>query len=283
MNIDVQYKELINKIITTGKWKENRTGIPTMTIPAAVITHDMSEGFPLITTKKVYYHAVKVELEGFIKGITDKTWYQSRKCRIWNEWCNPELVKDLKGDEKKLAQLNETDLGPIYGSQWRNFNGENKAGSDQLTEILNLLKTDPNSRRMVCSAWNPNQLHMQALPPCHVLWEVCVIGDTLNFTWYQRSTDVALGLPFDLASYATLMHLLCRWSGFKPGILTGFLNDVHLYENTIEGVKQQIDRTPFELPQIETVGSLDPREWTHDMTTILNYNSHEAIKMTVAV
>ncbi len=136
---------------------------------------------------------------------------------------------------------------------------------------------------MVCSAWNPVQASKQALPPCHVLWEVCVIGDVLNLSWYQRSTDVALGLPFDLASYATLMHLLCRWSGLKPGVLTGFLNDVHLYKNTIEGVQEQISRTPFDLPQIETTGTVDPREWTHDMTTIVNYKSHEAIKMNVAV
>jgi thymidylate synthase len=255
--LDEKYLELANEILETGTEKENRTGINTISITGTMIKHDMADGFPLLTTKRVFYKAMAVELEGFIKGITSKDWYKSKGCNIWNEWCNPAVIpSNLKGQDRKDFMLNENDLGKVYGSQWRNFDGQ---GYDQVKNVLNTLQSNPNDRRMIVSAWNPNVLDEQALPPCHVLWHVIVRDGKLDLIWYQRSVDVFLGLPFNIASYGLLLSLLAKETGFEPGTLTGFLGDTHLYVNHKDQIKLQTERLSGQkpLPRIEIAENID--------------------------
>lgn len=297
-NIDVQYLDLVQKILTEGVRKENRTGVDTLAIAGACIEHDMSEGFPLLTTKKVYFKGVKVELEGFIKGIRSKQWFKDRGCNIWNEWCNPAKVTYGNDAESKAKMAAEDDLGLIYGVQWRDFRDPDNGrlvvddkgravcapGYDQLAKIVKTLKTNPNDRRMICSAWNPLALDQMALPPCHLLWQVTVIDGKLNLAWYQRSVDVPLGLPFNIASYGLLLHLLARQAGLAEGRLIGFLMDTHIYVNQIDGLKEQITRKPYPLPKIETVrGNMDITQWQHDHTSLIDYVSHAPVKFEIAV
>jgi thymidylate synthase len=309
-NIDVQYLDLVQKILNEGVRKENRTGIDTLAIAGACIEHDMSEGFPLLTTKKMAFKSVKVELEGFIKGIRSKKWFQDRGCTIWDEWCNPAVVPYGNDADSKARMKAEDDLGLIYGVQWRDFKTpdalktsirerrtmDGKAieqfsmlepcrGVDQLAKIVDTLKTNPNDRRMVCSAWNPQALGQMALPPCHLLWQVTVIDGKLNLAWYQRSVDVPLGLPFNIASYGLLLHLLAKEAGLKEGRLIGFLMDTHIYVNQIDALKDQIGRTPMKLPNLLTVYPTGTGifEWEHTNTMLQDYISHPSIKFDIAV
>ena len=264
------YLDIVQNVLDNGAWKETRTGLPALTTFGEVFRHDMSEGFPLLTTKKMAVKTMWVELEGFIKGITSKKWYQDRGCKIWNEWSNP-------------TNSDDNDLGPIYGFQWRRFNqayDENDEGCvtkyDQLQKIITQLRNDPSDRRMVCSSWNPVQIHKMALPPCHVLWNVVAIKDKLNLLWHQRSCDLMLGIPFNIASYATLLTLLANEAGLKPGILQGTLADCHIYENQLEGAKEQLLRTPKKLPTVK-MGHTFIHEWSSEDMSLIDYNPHPKI------
>lgn len=277
-----QYHDIVKHVLDNGIYKGNRTGIGTIASPNIHFSHNMSKGFPLLTTKKIAWKTMAVELEGFIHGITDKRWYQDRGCRIWDEWHNPK-------------SNNDNDLGPIYGHNWRSF--DKKYGDSWLIKILRLflnsfdqfdyivqtLKTNPNDRRMVCSAWNPNQLHLMALPPCHFAWVVTHIDGVLNLHWTQRSCDLFLGVPFNIASYALLLELLCKESNMKPGNLSGMLCDCHIYENHIEQCKEQISRESRELPTLEFIQWNGIYNWTHKDIKFHNYNPHPPIKAPVAI
>lgn len=301
-----QYLDMLNNVLENGVPKQpvrfNSDGVPipvsngTIGTFAEIFRHDMSKGFPLLTTKKMAWKPIRVELEGFIKGITDKKWYQDRGCRIWDEWHNP--------------KSNDTnDLGPIYGYQWRKFcehfgdwsiwevgepnaGGEYQmatnrngisSGADQLKLIVNNLRTNPYDRRMVCSAWNPNQIDMMALPPCHFSWNVVVYGNKLNLIWHQRSCDLFLGVPFNIASYALLLLLLAKEGGLEPGELVGTLNDCHLYENQIEQAKLQLTRVPSVLPAVSLNPDKNIFDWTYEDVIIENYVASPSIKSDVTV
>jgi len=242
-----------------------------------IFKHNMCGSFPLLTTKTMAYKSMWVELEGFIKGITSKRWYQERNCNIWNEWSNPQ-------------NENENDLGPIYGYQWRRFNeayDENDNGSlngyDQLKYIVETLKSDPESRRMVCSAWNPIQIDSMALPPCHVLWNVVVIGNKINLLWHQRSCDLMLGVPFNIASYATLLLLLAQEADLSPGVLQGTFADCHIYEDHIEGAEEQLSRSPKPLPTVSLGEYNSIYEWNSEGAGVFNYEPHSKIYFPIAV
>lgn len=336
-----QYLDIVKHVLENGKekspvrrnsdgdWEPVDGGVKTLACPNVLFSHDMKEGFPLLTTKKMAVKAICVELEGFIKGITDKKWYQERGCKIWNEWCNPKAkavgdipvskwpssmwinwnIQDepnadeiiLNERKRKMKEIN--DLGPIYGYQWRTFDQRytkysgvdpeiesypieqhdsyNKQ-SDQLANIVQALQENPMDRRMVCSAWNPNQIHMMALPPCHWGWNVTVIGDELNLFWVQRSCDLMLGVPFNIASYGLLLCLLAKVGGFKTGNLSGMLVDCHIYENQIEAAKEQIKRDPQPLPRIGINRYMDNRDfdifnWSHEDVVFLDYNPLDKI------
>ncbi len=290
---DSSYLGILRRIISEGEWKQNRTGVRTLAIAGAMFEHDMRNGFPLLTTKKMPFKIISSELEFFIKGLTDKRWLQERNNHIWDEWATPSIAPYGHDNEAKKRMFEERDLGPVYGFQWRHFNGEYSGytashdgkGVDQLSEIVKKLKDDPNDRRMIVSAWNPQQLKIMALPPCHYGFQVTVIGKRLNLMWNQRSVDTMLGLPFNIASYALLLHLLAKESGFEEGRLIGFLGDVHIYENHMNGANEQLSRDPnkYTPPEAATPNFNSIFEWKYTDTVLDNYQSYPAIKLDIAV
>lgn len=303
-----------------GKTVEVTNG--TIGLPAQTFIHDMRTGFPALTTRKIAFKSTMIELEGFIQGITDKNWYQERGCKFWDGWANRLTVekkmlkwqnahaskfnngKDMVVASTKVHnQLVEKDLGPIYGYQWRKFgqvydcgqtfdelcvaNDGISTGYDQFKSIVDSLKKNPYDRRMVCSAWNPNQMDMMALPPCHFAWNVVVYGDTISLIWHQRSCDLMCGVSHNIASYAALLCLLGKVSGLTPWMLKGDLNDCHIYENQIDNAKEQLEREPRTLPQLEITqpydGEFDIFKWTYQDIKLLNYDPHPALKFEVTI
>jgi len=285
------YLDIVQKILNTGFRKTNRTGIDALAIAGAMFEHDMAEGFPLLTTKKVPFRLIGSELEFFIRGITDKEWLREQNNHVWDEWCSPDAVPYGNDEQTKAKMMAERELGPIYGWQWRNFGARYTAYNlppegqslDQLSQAVQTLKTDPNNRRMLVSAWNPLDLSHMALPPCHYAFQVTVINGKLNLLWNQRSVDVALGLPFNIASYGCLLHLLAKETGLSEGKLIGFLGDTHIYVNHVDAIHRQIARIPRALPQIKTPNFTSIFDWHYGDTIIENYDPHPAIKFEIAV
>jgi thymidylate synthase len=281
MNIESQYLDTIYRIVHQGKLKPNRTGTPAFSIPPVALQHDMSNGFPLLTTKKVALRLIAVETEMYLKGNTSKKWLQERNCHIWDQWCNPKKVPYGNDVATQKKMLEEDDLGPIYGAQWRNFNG---SGIDQLKNVIEGLKKDPYNRRLVVSTWNPQQIDQMALPPCHVAFHVnCVEEGKLNLTWWQRSCDMMLGVPFNIASYALILTLLAKEVKMEPSILTGFLCDVHIYQNHIDGAKVQVDRTPKKCPKLEITDFTSIFNWKCTDYKLSDYDPDPEIKLPIAV
>jgi thymidylate synthase len=223
--------------------------------------------------------------------MTDKDWLKEQNNHIWDEWCSPDRVPYANDEKTKALMMSERELGPIYGWQWRNFGAKyvahNKAaegkGIDQLRSVVDTLKTDSDNRRMIVSAWNPADLSRMALPPCHYAFQVTVINGKLNLLWNQRSVDVALGLPFNIASYALLLHLLAKECNLGEGRLIGFLGDVHIYLNHINGISLQCIRSPKPLPNIKTPNFTSVFNWHYGDTVVENYDPHPAIKFEIAV
>ncbi len=287
------YLNIVKNVLENGTEKPDRTGIGTIAIAGALFQHDMAKGFPLLTTKKMPFKIIATELEFFIKGITDKKWLKERKCHIWDEWANPKKAPYGHDEKSKARMAEERDLGPIYGFQWRHFNAPYKSwdtdytgqGIDQLAQLIETIKTDPENRRMIVSAWNPQQMNQMALPPCHWACQVTVIGGKLNLMWNQRSVDTMLGLPFNIASYAIFLHLLAKETGLKEGILNGFLGDVHIYKNHIEAAKEQLTRDPnmYKLPSIETNTFTSIFDWQATDTICIGYESYPKIYFKIAI
>lgn len=284
------YLDIVKKVMTEGVKKDDRTGTGTTAIAGAIFEHDMEKGFPLLTTKSVPLRLVASELEFFIKGITQKIWLQERNNHIWDEWCSPEKVAYSHDEETKKKMMEENELGPIYGFQWRHFGGKYKSfdqepedGVDQLQRVVDMLKKNPTDRRMIVSAWNPVDLKRMALPPCHYCFQVTVLNGRLNLLWNQRSVDVALGLPFNIASYALLLHLLAKEAGLKEGKLVGFLADTHIYSNHFDGLNEQLKREPYKLPKIETENFNSIFDWEYTDTKVIGYEHHPRIAFEVAV
>ncbi|MFA6410400.1 MAG: thymidylate synthase [Candidatus Buchananbacteria bacterium] len=287
------YLDIVKKIIEQGQKATNRTGIDTLVVPGNIFQHDMKNGFPALTTKKVPYRLVATELEFFIKGITDKKWLQDRNNHIWDEWCTPLKIPYANDEETKKRMLAERDLGTIYGWEWRHFGAKYQSydtdytgqGVDQLKKLVADLKKTPDSRRMLVLAWNPLDIDKAVPPYCHYGFQVTVINNKLNLFWNQRSVDVALGLPFNIASYATLLHLLAKETGYQEGILTGFLADTHIYVNHLEGLKEQLSRDPnkYLLPTVKTEKFTSIFDWQATDTELINYQSYPTIKFEIAV
>lgn len=285
------YLDIVRHILENGVRKQNRTGIDTLSVSGVMFEHDMATGFPLLTTKKMPFKVIRVELEGFIKGITDKQWYKDRRCNIWNEWCNPKKVAYGHDEETKRRMAEERDLGPIYGFQWRHFDAPYVSydtdytgqGIDQLAKMIETIKKNPGDRRMIVMTWNPKAIPEQALPPCHYGFQVLVTDGKIDLLWNQRSVDTALGLPFNIASYAILLHLIAKATGLGEGKLIGFLADTHLYVNQLEGAKLQLAREPKPLPRIVTEKFTTIDEWTGEDTVLVGYESHEKIEFPLAV
>ena len=273
----VQYFNLINKILNEGTIKGDRTGTGTKSIFGHQMHFDLSESFPLITTKKIHFKSVIYELLWFLKGDTNINYLNENGVRIWNEWANK------KGD-----------LGPIYGSQWRNWNNE---GIDQIKELISTLKKNKNSRRMLISAWNPSVLpddelsfsenvkkNKAALPPCHAFFQFYVSEEKLSCQLYQRSADVFLGVPFNIACYSLLTLMVAQVCGFKPGKFIHTFGDAHIYTNHIDQIKEQLKRDFKPLPKI----ILNPKikdifNFKYEDFELVGYDPHPLIKGKVSI
>lgn len=288
-----QYHDLMRDVLNNGSWEENRTGIRTISIPGAMLKFDLREGFPAVTTKKLAMKAVVGELIGFLRGCTSAADFRALGCNVWDQNAN-ENEAWLAND----AREGTDDLGRVYGAQWRSFMGMDKYGYaepevDQIAKALDDVRNNPTSRRIIVTAWNPAELDQMALPPCHLLFQLLPRADgTLHMVMYQRSVDTFLGLPFNIASYALLLELFAAWSGRQAATLSMMLADVHIYENHLEQVHEQLARTPYDLPQLDM--ALPPMAEQADLETLLaaldpqfitlaNYRHHPAIKAPMAV
>ena len=278
------YKDYLQYVLDNGVMTANRTGINTLACSGYMLKHDMKDGFPLLTTKKMRIQNIASELEMFIKGIQDKRWLQERNNHIWDEWCNPQKVPYGNDEVTKAKMMAEPDLGPIYGSQWVRFNGDAEKGN-QLKTVIETIKKDPTCRRLVVSAWNPLQMDQMALPPCHVLFELLCYPEqgTMDILWFQRSCDSFLGVPYDLASYALLLTLICKETGYTPGSVYGMLGSCHIYENHFNVVKEQLSRPCHKLPTIEIENWTNIWDWQYSDVKLLNYESEGVLKGAIAV
>lgn len=279
-----QYLDILKDIYNNGTLKHNRTGIDTKWIFGKLLEFDMSKGnFPLLTTKKMGCKSIFAELEMFIHGIHDKQFLHDRNCKIWDEWANPQKAPYGHDEESKRKMLEENDLGPIYGSQWVNWNGH---GINQLRHAIDTLKTNPTDRRLLVNAWNPEQLDQMALPPCHYNFQLASDGESLSLGWSQRSCDWFLGVPYDIASYGMLMLLICQETGLKPNRLVGFMGDCHIYVNQMEAVEEQLKRIPTESPKMKVTNVFDGwkiEDWKYTDFELSDYNPQSSIKAEVAV
>ena len=259
-----QYLDLLKDIMENGVDKMDRTGTGTRSVFGRQMRFDLSKGFPLVTTKKVHLKSIIYELLWFIKGDTNVKYLQDHGVRIWNEWA------DENGD-----------LGPVYGSQWRNWNGE---GIDQLADVINRLKTNPNDRRMIVTAWNPGKIGQMRLPPCHMMYQFYVANNKLSCMLYQRSCDMFLGVPFNIASYALLTMMVAQVCGLQPGEFVHTLGDTHIYHNHFDQVREQLSREPYPLPQMKINPFVkEINDFKYEDFELVGYQCHDTIKAKVAV
>ena len=264
--IETPYEDLLKKVLETGTPKGDRTGTGTRSIFGAQLRYNLAESFPLLTTKKVYFHAVLGELLWFLKGESNIKFLQDNKVRIWNEWA------DDNGE-----------LGPVYGVQWRSWPTPDGQHIDQIQQALDTLKNNPDSRRNLVSAWNVAELDKMALMPCHLLFQLYVAEGTLSMQVYQRSADMFLGVPFNIASYAALTHMFAQQAGLKVGELIWTGGDCHIYNDHVEQVKEQLSREPRPYPQLHLHKAEDMFSYDFADFEIEGYDPHPTIKAQVSV
>ena len=273
-NLDKQYTALLQDILDNGVTKNDRTGTGTISVFGRQIRHRMNEGFPLITTKKMFFKGIVEELLWFLKGSVNSKILEEKGVNIWKKNSSREYL-----DSIGFNNYEEGYLGPIYGFQWRSFNGD----IDQLRYILEELEKE-NSRRIIINAWNPCQLSLQALPPCHILYNFFKNNDELSCMMYMRSSDLFLGLPFNIASYSLLTIMIASMTGYQKGKLYISFGDTHIYKNHIEQVKEQLNRTTRCYPSLEVLNIPENiEEWEYDMFKLVGYNPHPIIKGVMAV
>lgn len=261
------YLELLEKVLEEGAVKTDRTGTGTKSIFGYQMRFDLSKGFPLVTTKKTHLKSIIHELLWFLKGDTNVKYLQDNGVKIWNEWA----------DE-------EGNLGPVYGSQWRSWPNSKGKDMDQITQVLDSLRNNPDSRRHIVSAWNVGEIENMALPPCHILFQFYVANGKLSCQLYQRSADIFLGVPFNIASYSLLIMMFAQELGLELGDFVYTLGDAHIYSNHIDQVKLQLTRKPFDLPQMDLNTSVKSVfDFKYEDFTLSNYESHPHIKGEIAV
>jgi len=273
-----QYLDLCKKTMENGIRKTNRTGIDHIGYTGDMMKFDLSKGFPAVTTKKLAFKSVVAEMLGFLRGYDNAADFRALGCKVWDANAN-ENEQWLNSRHRKGTD----DLGRIYGTQARDWDG-----IDQLKNVYNDLKQGIDNRREIVTHWNPGEMDAMALPPCHMFYQFGIQGDKLNLSMYQRSCDVPLGIPFNIAGYAWLLSVMAHITGLKVGEFTHFMHDIHIYENQIEDMKVQIEREPFKLPRlwinphIETLEDLETWVTSNDFR-LLDYNHHEHIKYAFAV
>ena len=264
--VDRQYEDLLARVMAEGTPKSDRTGTGTRSVFGERLRYDLSAGFPLVTTKRVHFKSVAVELLWFLRGEGNVKWLRENGVTIWDEWA------DADGD-----------LGPVYGVQWRSWPTPAGAHIDQVTGVLDTLRTDPDSRRMVVSAWNVADLADMALAPCHLLFQFYVAGGRLSCQVYQRSADLFLGVPFNLASYALLTHLVAAQVDLAVGDLVWVGGDCHVYDNHVRQVTEQLSREVLPFPALELAPAPSLFEYTVGHLRVVDYRHHPAIPAPVAV
>ena len=261
------YQQLLQHIIDHGVAKSDRTGTGTFSVFGYQMRFDLRESFPMVTTKKLHFKSIIHELLWFLSGSTNVRYLQEHGVKIWDEWA------DENGD-----------LGPVYGSQWRSWRGADGETIDQISNVIEQIKTNPESRRLIVSAWNPAEISKMKLPPCHAFFQFNVSQGELSCQLYQRSADVFLGVPFNIASYAALTMMVAQVTGLKPGEFIHTLGDAHLYSNHLEQAKLQLTRAPFPPPKLKLNSSVNSIfDFRFEDFDLVDYQSHPHIKARVAV
>ncbi|MDJ1111868.1 MULTISPECIES: thymidylate synthase [Macrococcus] len=314
-SFDLEYHNLLKLILETGKDKDDRTNTGTLSVFGHQMRFDLSKGFPLLTTKKVSFKLVATELIWFIRGDTNIRYLLEYNNNIWNEWAflkwiesdeymGPDMtdfghraLRDAEFNEQYREQLNifkekiltdddfmqrYGDLGNVYGKQWRQFETKDRV-TDQLKEVIEQIKLNPHSRRHIVSAWNPGEIDSMALPPCHTMFQFYVNNNKLSCQLYQRSADVFLGVPFNIASYSLLTHLVARECGLEVGEFIHSMGDAHIYSNHIEAVETQLMRSSYEAPKLQINSDKDIFNIEYEDLEIIDYTAHPAIKAPIAV
>lgn len=263
-----QYLNLLNRILTEGCHKGDRTGTGTISVFGNQMRFNLQEGFPLLTTKKLHLKSIIYELLWFLQGSTNAKWLQERGVRIWNEWADPETGE----------------LGHIYGYQWRSWPDYKGGNIDQITEVIEQIKSNPNSRRLIVSAWNVADIDNMNLPPCHILFQFYVADGKLSCQLYQRSADTFLGVPFNIASYALLTMMVAQVTGLQPGDFVYTTGDTHLYNDHLEQAKLQLTREPRKLPKMKINSEVKSIfDFKYEDFELTDYDPHPHIKATVSV
>ncbi|MBW0770919.1 thymidylate synthase [Mammaliicoccus lentus] len=315
-NFDEAYHDLCRKVLNEGENKDDRTGTGTISIFGHQMRFDLSEGFPLLTTKKVSFKLIATELLWFIKGDTNIRYLLQYKNNIWNEWAfkkwiesdeytGPDMTdfgrRSLVNDEfneqykEQLAIFKEKilnddefmrkygDLGNVYGKQWRDWKDQNGQSFDQLQTLIDNIKNNPNSRRHIISAWNPTEIDTMALPPCHTLFQFYVKDGKLSCQLYQRSADIFLGVPFNIASYSLLTHLIAKECNLEVGEFVHTFGDAHIYKNHIDAVEEQLSRSSYNPPKLNINTEKSLFDIDYEDLEIQDYQSHPSIKAPIAV
>jgi thymidylate synthase len=262
-----QYLDLMGQVLADGARKSDRTGTGTLSIFGHQARYDLSEGFPLVTTKKIHLKSVIHELLWFLSGATNIRYLKEQGVTIWDAWA----------DE-------DGDLGPVYGAQWRSWPGPDGGSIDQMRQVVEEIRSNPDSRRLIVSAWNPAEVARMALPPCHCLFQFYVVDGRLSCQLYQRSADIFIGLPFNIASYALLTMMVAQVSGLKPGTFVHSLGDAHLYLNHLDQARLQLSREPRALPRMRMNPDVHRlNDFVYEDFSIEGYDPHPHIKAQVAV
>lgn len=305
-----QYLSLLQEILDTGEKRQDRTGIGTISLFGAQRKYDLREGFPLVTTKKVNLRNVVVELLWFLRGDTHIQYLVQNGVNIWNEWAFqvyledgglearfPRYSDEWKEEMTKFVERVKTDdefvkkwgeLGPVYGKQWRRWEAKDGTEVDQIQQVIDTIKQDPFSRRIIVSGWNVGELQglikakHHAPPSCHTVFQFYVSGKRLDLQLYQRSADMALGVPYNIASYAALLIIIAQETGLTPGVFTHTIGDAHIYLNHVDGIREQLTRQPFPLPKL-AVAQKPMSQLTPDDFVLENYQCHPFIKFQIAV
>lgn len=260
------YEDLLRDTFDHGVHKTDRTGTGTRSVFGRQLRYDLSQGFPLITTKRVHFKSIAIELLWFLRGESNVAYLRDNGVTIWDEWA------DAAGE-----------LGPVYGVQWRSWPTPSGGQIDQISEVIEQIRTNPDSRRLIVSAWNPADIPNMALAPCHALFQFYVADGRLSCQLYQRSADLFLGVPFNIASYALLTHLIAQQTGLEVGDFVWTGGDCHIYDNHVDQVSEQLTRFPFPLPTVRIRQAASIFDYTFDDFEIVDYEHHPAIKGAVAV
>ena len=265
--IPTPYEDLLRDVLTTGTHKDDRTGTGTTSAFGRQIRFDLSAGFPLITTKRVHFKSIAYELLWFLRGDSNVRWLQEHGVTIWDEWANA-----------------SGDLGPVYGVQWRSWPTPDGGHIDQLQQVIDQIRTSPDSRRLIVSAWNPADIPHMALAPCHALFQFYVADGRLSCQLYQRSADLFLGVPFNIASYALLTLMVAQQTGLEPGDFVWTGGDCHIYDNHLEQVREQLTRDPYPYPSLRITRKPESIfEYDYEDFLVEDYRHHPAIRAAVAV